>query len=115
MGFVKTQVCTARADVVIGPYEHFTCLHWCIRFCNIVPHGRGRTPPLRAFWGILRVRRGCVTFRQVVPRADRVVRPYRGAFVFALVRKNLQHRTAREGQAPPLRYDEKRTSMQTDR
>ena len=81
MGFVKTAVCPARADVVIGPYGILRGRHHAHEF--VILYRAGGVEPL----------------------------PYvyvGGFYVFAGVRAGLRCCTAREGQAPPLRYDEKR-------
>ena len=79
MGLVKTAACSARADVVIGPYR---ILRACIGTYGFVTSYRaGGVEPL----------------------------PYGmddGFYEFAGVCANLRLHPAREGQAPPLRYDE---------
>ena len=78
MGFVKTIVPTARADVGIGPY------------------------------GMLRVCIGAYEFVMLYCAGGVEPLPYVyvGRFYgFTSVHTNLQNRSVREGQAPPLHYD----------
>ena len=39
-----------RVDVGIDPYGRITLSSFTVRFCDCIPRGRGRTPPLRLGW-----------------------------------------------------------------
>ena len=73
----------ASTPTAIG--VNFTDSHWCNLICNAVPHN----PFVTAAPCHLPLHKGGF-----------------GACRSALVRRNPQRRTARAGQAPPLRYDE---------
>ena len=62
MGFVKMGMPTATGRCGHRPLRDFTRSPSCIRICDIVPRGRGRTPPLRPCWRIIRIRRGAFQF-----------------------------------------------------
>ena len=78
--------CTGGVEPL--PYAtggNFADSHWCVRICNAAPHN----PFVTASPCHLPLHKGGF-----------------GACHSALVRRNPQRRTARAGQAPPLRYDE---------
>ena len=80
--------CLPPGGVEPRPYAYVVIpadSHWCIRICNTMPHN----PFVTASPCHLPLHKGGF-----------------GAYRFALVRLNSRRLTAREGQAPPLRYDE---------
>ena len=95
------------AERVIGPYKHFTCSHWCIRICRCILSGGQGRPPLQ---DVLRGRRPLCKFAIISCAGGVEPRPYDVTvkfYEFARMRSNLWVRPAREGQAPPLHYDER--------
>ena len=109
----QLQICTTDGDLAkcpVGADDHIGP-HAAPSFLRnpstnpMVPYGRGRTPPLRAFWGILRVCIGAYETGRFLCRADVVIGPY-GCVRVRIGSYDFVTSYRREGQAPPLRYDE---------